>query len=223
MEEKIKEIAESILNGRLIERCEIGYLVSLKDDCLEDLMYWANKIREKHFGRKVKICSIVPGRLGGCSEDCKFCAQSSHYQTAVGPAKYLNDDEILAAAKSAKENGVKNFGIVYSGRTISEKELARLEKLIPKIKNEIGIDVCGGFGIINFEQAKRLADAGLRSRAWARSSGVFPARAPVDIWRTIGQPVASMALMISAKRSRRWVGLPSASRAWMWHTDAPAA
>ncbi|MEN6385961.1 MAG: biotin synthase BioB [Phycisphaerales bacterium] len=161
MDERITKIANEIINGKLIGRSDIEFLFSLDDPRLEDLMYWANRIREKFFGKRITVCSIVPGRLGGCSEDCKFCAQSSHYKTAIGAAKYLSDNEILEAARIAKINGVKNFGIVYSGKSITENELARIEKLIPKIKNEIGIDVCGGFGIINYEQAKRLADAGM--------------------------------------------------------------
>lgn len=103
----------------------------------------------------------MPGRLGGCEQDCKFCAQSARSRTAFKEVKTLTDEQILDAAKQAKQKGMPNFGIVYSGKTISEKELQRLEKLIPKIKNEVGISVCGGFGIINYEQAERLADAGL--------------------------------------------------------------
>ncbi len=161
MNEKITEIAQEVISGKLIERDEIEFLFSLDDSCLEDLMYWANRIRERFFGRVIKVCSIVPGRLGGCSEDCKFCAQSAKYQTNFIAAKYLSDEEILEAAKAAKNSGVGHFGIVYSGKTISEKELARIEKLIQRIKSEIGIDICGGFGIINYQQAKRLADAGM--------------------------------------------------------------
>lgn len=161
MIDKIAKIGQEIINGKLIARDEIEYLFSLGDDCLEDLMYWANKIREKFFGKKIKVCSIIPARLGGCSEDCKFCAQSANHDTAYSAPKYLTDEEILEAAKAAKEKGVQNFGIVYSGKTLNEKELVRLEKLIPRIKNEIGIAVCGGFGIITYEQAVRLKNAGL--------------------------------------------------------------
>ncbi|OHB50248.1 MAG: biotin synthase BioB [Planctomycetes bacterium GWF2_41_51] len=159
--EKIASIANEILNGKLIERSDIEFLFSLDDSALEDLMYWANQIREKFFGKKVKVCSIIPGRLGGCSEDCKFCAQSSRYETEFKEVQTLNDEQIIEGAKQARQKGIQHFGIVYSGKTISEKELVRLEKLIPRIKNEVGIDVCGGFGIINYEQAKRLADAGM--------------------------------------------------------------
>jgi biotin synthase len=160
MNKRIADIAGKALNGGLIERKEIEFLFSLADN-FWDLLYWANQIREKFFGKKIGICSIIPARLGGCEQDCKFCAQSARYETSFKETKTLTDEEIISAAKKAKQKGVPNFGIVYSGKTISEKELARLEKLIPEIKNEVGINVCGGFGIINEEQAKRLTDAGL--------------------------------------------------------------
>jgi biotin synthase len=159
--DKVAQIAEEILNGKIIDRSEIDYLFSLGDENFDDLMYWANQIREKFFGKKVKVCSIVPGRLGGCSQDCKFCAQSARYETSFKETKTLTDEEIIGAARKVKQKGVPNFGIVYSGKTISEEELARLEKLISKIKNEIGIGVCGGFGIIDYDQAARLKKAGL--------------------------------------------------------------
>ncbi len=161
MNEKIAKLAQQIIDGKLIDRADIDFLFSLGDNSLEDLMYWANRIREKFFGRKIKICSIIPARLGGCSEDCKFCAQSDGHQTSYSEPKYMADKEILESAKTAKQSGVQNFGIVYSGRSLSEKELVRLEKLIPKIKTEIGIEVCGGFGIITDEQAIRLKNAGM--------------------------------------------------------------
>jgi len=160
MNEKLARIAENILDGSLIDRSEIEYLFSI-DDSLPDLLYRANQIRQKFFGNEVKICSIVPARLGGCNQDCKFCAQSARYSTAFKETKTLTDEQILDAAREAKQKGVPNFGIVYSGKTISEKELARLEKLIARIGNEIGINVCGGFGIIDYEQAARLKKAGL--------------------------------------------------------------
>ncbi|MGB8226267.1 MAG: biotin synthase BioB [Sedimentisphaerales bacterium] len=160
MNERIAQTAEKILNGSFADRAEVEYLFS-SDDSLWDLLYWANQIRRKFFGNKIKICSIVPGRLGGCNQDCKFCAQSARYESSFKETKTLTDEEIINAAKQAKQKGVSNFGIVYSGKTISEKELVRLEKLIPKIKNEVGINVCGGFGIIDYEQAVRLKKAGL--------------------------------------------------------------
>lgn len=131
-------------------------------DDVDDMLYWANRIRRHFFGHRVKVCSIVPGRLGGCSQDCAFCAQSLHYDTAVDKTpKVLTDDEILAAAAEAKKNGVPHFGIVYSGKSVSPAELERLIGLTGRIKSTIGIGVCMGLGILNGEQMMQLAAAGV--------------------------------------------------------------
>ncbi|MCK4959544.1 MAG: biotin synthase BioB, partial [Planctomycetes bacterium] len=116
-----------------------------------------------YFGNEVRVCSIVPGRLGGCDQDCAFCAQSVRYDTQVSKSvTVLSDDEILAAAKEANEKGVPYFGIVYSGRAITEKELSRIEKLIATIKSDYGMGVCVSLGIISADQAKRLVKAGAK-------------------------------------------------------------
>ena len=162
MNEQIKNYAQQILGGQLLERHEIDRLSELSTDALDDLLYWANEIRKANFGNKVKICSIVPGRLGGCSQDCAFCAQSVHYDTAVDKTpKTLTDDEIMAAAAEAKKKGVPNFGIVYSGRKVSDAELDRMIGLTRRIKEEIGMGVCMGLGILSEENMQRLADAGV--------------------------------------------------------------
>jgi biotin synthase len=161
MNETIALLASLVLDGELLDRAGIDTLLKESESDYDDLFYWANKIRRKFFGNKVKVCSIVPGRLGGCDQDCAFCAQSARFNTAVEKrATLLNDEEILAAAATAAENGVGNFGIVYSGRAISEKEFGRIEKLVQRIKDRLGLGVCASLGMITIDQAKRLADAG---------------------------------------------------------------
>ncbi len=162
MNETIALLANRVLGGGLLDRAEIDSLLEESEGDYDDLLYWANKIRRKYFVDKIKVCSIVPGRLGGCDQDCAFCAQSVRYDTAVGKkARLLSDEEILAGAAQASGNGVGNFGIVYSGRAISEVELARIEKLVRRIKDEYGLGVCVSLGMITAEQAKRLAGAGV--------------------------------------------------------------
>ncbi len=159
----INKLAEQILNDQPLDREQIDSLCAESANDPDDLLYWANKIRQKFFGNKIKVCSIVPGRLGGCSQDCKFCAQSARYDTAIEKKpKVLSDEEILKAAAAARDKGVGNFGIVYSGKAVSEAELVRLEKLIKTITQEYGLGVCASLGIINSEQMKRLAKAGLK-------------------------------------------------------------
>lgn len=162
MDTRIFELAQFVLEGGVLDSSGAELLLHRSGADLFDILYWANKIRQKHFGDTVRICSIVPGRLGGCSEDCAFCAQSARYQTAVPrQPKVLSDEEIMEAARQAKASGVTHFGIVYSGRSVSESELGRLEKLVGKIRSEVGIGVCAGLGIISENQARRLAAAGV--------------------------------------------------------------
>lgn len=144
-----------------MDRTEADKLSAVSKDDLQDILYFANRIRDKFFGNEVRVCSIVPGRLGGCDQDCAFCAQSVRHDTTIGKSvTVLSDDEILAAAKEANQKGIPHFGIVYSGRAISKKEFARVEKLIAKIKADYGMGVCASLGIISAEQAKRLVAAG---------------------------------------------------------------
>ncbi|MCI0499052.1 MAG: biotin synthase BioB [Planctomycetales bacterium] len=162
MNATIEHHAKQILNGALLKHAEIRELSILSAAYLDDLLYWANQIRKASFGSKVRICSIVPGRLGGCSQDCAFCAQSLHYDTAVDKTpKTLSDEDIIAAAREAKQKGVPNFGIVYSGKKVSEAELYRLIELTKRIKKELGLGICMGLGILSDENMQRLADAGV--------------------------------------------------------------
>ena len=161
MNEDIIRIASSVLDDNPIDITQIKTLMqqTSSKSGLFDMLYWANKIREKHFGNKVSVCSIVPGRLGGCNQDCAFCAQSVRYDTHIDKTpEILSDEQILAAAAEAKKNGVPNFGIVYSGKAVTEDELVRLEKLIAQIKADYGLGMCASLGIISEEQAQRLAD-----------------------------------------------------------------
>jgi len=163
MNKTIAASAQIALAGDFLQRPEIDKLIQQSQTALDDLLYWANEIRKKFFGNKIQICYIVPGRLGGCDQDCAFCAQSVRYNTPIDKKpKVLSDEEILAAARQAKEKGVGHFGIVYSGKSVSEKEIDRLERLIEQITNEVGISVCGGFGILNESQLKQLAQAGMK-------------------------------------------------------------
>lgn len=162
MNQQIQLYAETVLGGELLGRDEVVTLSGLSAEYFDDLLYWANAIRQANFGNGVKVCSIVPGRLGGCSQDCAFCAQSVHYDTAVDKTpKTLTDDEIMAAAARAAKDGVPNFGIVTSGRKVDSDDLDRLIELTRRIKAEYGLGVCMGLGILSESDMQRLADAGV--------------------------------------------------------------
>jgi biotin synthase len=162
MNEVISKYADVVIGGGLLDRCQVETLFAESEGAFWDLLYWSNIIREKFFGNRIRVCSIVPGRIGGCDQDCAFCSQSIKYDTATEKkATTISDEQILSAAGDAAKNGVPFIGIVNSGRAPSEKEFTRLEKLIAKIRSDFGIGVCASLGIITDEQMQRLAAAGL--------------------------------------------------------------
>ncbi|MEJ5260536.1 MAG: biotin synthase BioB [Anaerohalosphaeraceae bacterium] len=162
MNQVIKSHAEYILSGGMLNRQQAYELAQAGQTDFEDLLYWADRIRRHFFGETVHLCSIVPGRLGGCSQDCAFCAQSVHYDTAVDKKpRLLTEEEIVSAAAQAKAGRVNHFGIVTSGRSVPAEELERLERIIRRLRQEFGIRVCAALGILDEEAMRRLAAAGV--------------------------------------------------------------
>ncbi len=125
-----------------------------------DLFALANRVREKCRGNFVDLCSIVNAKSGACSEDCSFCAQSSSSKTGVNVHLLIDKVKILEAANHAKENGVKRFCIVTSGKRPSNKELDEICGFISEIK-KIGLLPCATLGEMDSIQLEQLKGAGL--------------------------------------------------------------
>ncbi|MBN1554579.1 MAG: biotin synthase BioB [Phycisphaerae bacterium] len=129
---------------------------------LWDLLSRAHRIRVSRFGRAVRLCSIVPGKLGGCRGDCRWCAQSSHV-TAGGLEKVTRTPlaEIVSEARVAASVGAANIGIVNSGLRPSRRDLADVihaaEEISKATQDRIG--VCASLGELTVEQAQMLADS----------------------------------------------------------------
>ena len=120
------------------------------------------KESSKYMSNNIEFCSLINARNGKCSENCKYCAQSSHYCTNIESYPLVDTDEVIKTAKESKTNHVSRFAIVTSGRTPDEgRDFAIELEMIKKI-NEEGLNSCASIGILNEDQAKQLADAGLK-------------------------------------------------------------
>lgn len=160
--EQIIKWTERILNGGEITEDEAKAIIRTKDEDTMLLLAMADKIRQKFSGRSVDLCAIVNARSGSCPEDCKFCAQSAHYNTGVKTYRFLPEDEVIAAAKRAKAAGAARFDIVTAGRDQhNPKDFDEIVDLIHRIRTEVGIEVCCSLGFLTDEQARRLKEAGL--------------------------------------------------------------
>ena len=126
---------------------------------LEDLL----KESSKYMSNNIEFCSLINARNGKCSQNCKYCAQSSHYCTNIESYPLVSIDEVKKVANEAKANHVSRFAIVTSGKTPDEGRDFKIElDMIKEINKIDGLKSCASIGILNEEQAKQLAQVGLK-------------------------------------------------------------
>lgn len=110
---------------------------------------------------EVQVCSLVSIKTGGCPEDCKYCAQSSRYQTATSAQPMMQYEEVLSEAKKAVERGVTRVCLGAAWREVRDgKQFDSVLTMIKGITN-LGVEVCCTLGMLKEHQAKRLKEAGL--------------------------------------------------------------
>ena len=120
------------------------------------------KISSEFVKDSVEFCSIVNARNGRCSQNCKYCAQSSHYRTDIETYPLIPVEDVIRAAEEAKSNNASRFAVVTSGKTPDEEDFDKILNMIKALNKVDGIKSCASIGILNYEQAKALADAGLK-------------------------------------------------------------
>lgn len=154
----VDEMKEKVLKGELITRKEA---LCLSKAPFMELQRAADEIRESMCGNGFDICTIVNGKCGRCSEDCKYCAQSAHYTTACTETyPLLSTEEFLEGAKNNANRGVLRYSIVTSGKRLSDKEVDKVCESIRRIKKETGIEVCVSFGLLDETQFRKIKEAG---------------------------------------------------------------
>ncbi len=133
-------------------------LLNLYNMDLDELL----EISSRYIKNGVEFCSLINARNGKCSQNCKYCAQSSHYCTNIESYPLVSVDEVKKVALEAKSHRASRFAIVTSGRTPDEGRDFQIElDMIKEINKIDGLKSCASIGILNEEQAKQLADAGL--------------------------------------------------------------
>ncbi len=158
---RIREITDTILSGGILERQKARDLAFARGADVMDLLAAANRVREHFRGDQVDICSIVNARSGACSEDCRYCAQSAHYDTGSPVYPLLDPREMEEAARAAMQNGACRFCIVTSGRGIDgADELRDICRGIERV-GSLGLSPCATLGTLSVDQLRILRDAGL--------------------------------------------------------------
>lgn len=154
----------SVLTQEIID----GYRITRKDDPdlllnapLKELQEGAGRLQEHFCGTQIDLCTIINGRSGRCSENCKYCAQASCHNTGIEEYGFLSEEEILSNARANQEAGVNRFAVVTSGRALGGAEFDKAIQTYRKMKEALTIGLCASHGILQREQFRRLRSAGV--------------------------------------------------------------
>jgi biotin synthase len=126
-----------------------------------DLMFRAQSIHRANFDpNHVETASLLSIKTGGCPEDCGYCSQSAHYDTGLKATRLMNQADVVATARRAKEAGASRFCMAAAWRNPKDRDLDQVCEMVSAVKG-LGMETCVTLGMLTPPQAARLHDAGL--------------------------------------------------------------
>lgn len=163
MVQKIQSYAGKILSGGCITEQEALELAEAQGSDLFLLCAYANKIRETFTGDSVDLCSVINAKSGRCSEDCAFCAQSSHHHTNIACHPLLSEDAIVEMAIQREQAGAKHCDIATSGLgyTGDEPDFQTILHAFQRMREHTNLKLCACLGTLTEKAAKALRDCGV--------------------------------------------------------------
>lgn len=126
-----------------------------------DLIFQAQQVHRQTFdANKIQVSRLISIKTGSCPEDCSYCPQSAHYATGLEKEKLMAVEEVVEAARKAKEDGASRFcmGAAWRGPKGDDFDVA--VAMIEGVK-ALGMQTCATFGLLDKFQANRLKEAGL--------------------------------------------------------------
>lgn len=154
----VNNLKRKVIEGYKINKDEA---MTLAASDFQILSASAKEIQNFYCGNSFDFCTIVNGKSGKCSEDCKYCAQSSFYKTKVEEYPLLNTTELERQAKNNASKGILRYSVVTSGRNLADYEVDLLCKGYEEISKNINISLCASHGLLNLEDFKKLKKAGV--------------------------------------------------------------
>lgn len=126
-----------------------------------DLIFKAQQVHREHFdANTVQLSTLLSIKTGGCPEDCGYCPQSAKYNTGVEAEKLMPIDEVLKAARAAKDKGATRFCMGAAWRSPKDHQVEAVGEMVAAVK-AMGLETCVTLGMLKESQAKQLQEAGL--------------------------------------------------------------
>ncbi len=135
--------------------------MSLLQRPFSDLLFEAQSVHRQYFDpNTVQVSQLLSIKTGACPEDCKYCPQSTRYDTGLEQEKLLEIDKVLREARAAAASGATRFCMGAAWRSPKKKDMPYLVEMVRGVK-ELGLETCMTLGMLKPEQAEELAGAGL--------------------------------------------------------------
>lgn len=134
---------------------------SLFDLPFMDLMFRAQQIHRENFDAgDIQVSTLLSIKTGSCPENCSYCPQSAHYQTGLKKEPLMEVDEVVKAAKRAKDLGSTRFCMGAAWRGPRDEDLDKVCAMVEAVKG-LGLETCVTLGMLKDGQAEKLRDSGL--------------------------------------------------------------
>lgn len=126
-----------------------------------ELVFKAASIHRENFNpAEIQVSTLLSIKTGSCPENCKYCPQSAHYNTGLKKESLIDINEVITAAKNAKESGATRFCMGAAWREVSERDMPQLTEMISQVK-DLGLETCVTLGMAKQNQLEELKNSGL--------------------------------------------------------------
>lgn len=156
----LERTKDKVIRGCKIKKSEALKIYNWPN--LDELKSAAFQISQKRAAKKISACALINARQGKCSEDCKYCAQSAHWNSSCQTKEMIEVSAALKIASQAAENGAERICVITSGRDLNGKDFEKALQIIRAIKEKFGgrLKVCASLGLLDKERLLAVKEAG---------------------------------------------------------------
>lgn len=136
-------------------------VLALFNQPFNDLLFDAQTTHRRYFdANKVQLSTLMSIKTGACPEDCKYCPQSARYDTGLEKEKLVDVERVIEEARAAKASGASRFCMGAAWRSPHQRDMPAVAAMVREVK-ALGLETCMTLGMLDGQQARELADAGL--------------------------------------------------------------